>query len=123
YKYLNGTDWMSFITDSSNSTILTNDGMSYSFNLLSASCTFDKSSPANTTSSPFFNTCGTIKVDINGPNKGPSVAGRDLFVFLLTKKGLYPRGTYPSIPDVADNCSTHGSACGAKVLLESAMTY
>ncbi|MFA6988775.1 MAG: type II secretion system protein [Candidatus Gastranaerophilaceae bacterium] len=122
FKNLNGTDAaLNLATTNSSSTILTNDGMSYYFQVWDTSCNTDISNPTGTTSSPFFNTCGEIWVDINGPNKGPFVMGRDLFQLFLTKKGLYPVGAYPDIWN--NECSAGGGACANKVLLEGAMNY
>ncbi|MFA6990063.1 MAG: type II secretion system protein [Candidatus Gastranaerophilaceae bacterium] len=124
YKFLDGiTDWENVATNSTFSTILTNDSMSYAFVLWRKNCSLDRSSPVNTTSSPLYNTCGIIYVDINGPNKGSSVTGRDLFSFMLTKKGIFPFGAYPD-KGGASNCSVaNGSGCTNKVLSEGAMNY
>ena len=125
FKYLNGSDVGNFTTNSAFSTILTNDGISYSFRLESATCSNDISNPTETISSPLYKECGRISVDVNGPNKGPFVDGRDLFRFFLTKTGIYPQGAYPANPASApdDDCSIYGGACTAKVLLEGAMNY
>jgi len=89
--------------------------------LFSTNCISDASNPTGTTSSPLYNTCGQILVDVNGPNKGPAQFGRDLFVFYLTKKGIYPRGAYLDMGP--SDCSTDGIACASKVILEGAMNY
>ncbi|MFA6990032.1 MAG: type II secretion system protein [Candidatus Gastranaerophilaceae bacterium] len=124
YKYLDGTDpaWSNFHTSNNKSTILLNDGMSYSFSLAKADCTSDYSSPLGTTSSPIHDTCGFLWVDINGPHKGPIVDGKDLFCFYITKKGIYPRGAYAETA-VDGECSTYGSGCTSQVLLEGAINY
>ncbi|MFA6989152.1 MAG: type II secretion system protein [Candidatus Gastranaerophilaceae bacterium] len=124
YKFGDGiTEWENISTTVSHSTILTNDGMAYSFALFDASCSLDKSDPVNTTSSPLYNFCGLIYVDINGPNKGPATTGRDLFCFVLTKKGTYPFGAYPYRGVPPDCPGTNGSSCTNKVLLEGAINY
>jgi len=120
YKFLGGDDWQNIATNTGCSTILTNDNMAYSFNSTSASCTADWSNPTGTTSSPLFNTCGTVSIDINGPNKGPAIMGRDVFTFALTRKGLIPRGAYS---ENAVDCLTYGQGCTSKVILEGAMNY
>ncbi|MFA6989609.1 MAG: type II secretion system protein [Candidatus Gastranaerophilaceae bacterium] len=117
YKYMNGAPWGSLSTGGY-STILTNDGMTYAFYLRSANCTNNYSSSSI---APLNNTCGIIYVDINGPNKGPSMQGRDLFYFVATKTGIYPAGAYADINP--GNCSTNGTYCTSKVLMESAMNY
>lgn len=43
----------------------------------------------------FYQICGGVTVDVNGPNKGPNNFGRDIFDFSITNgRGvvLYPRG-------------------------------
>ena len=63
--------------------------------------------------------CERIFVDINGEKK-PNVYGRDLFVFVIKKNGLYPAGC-----DVDGLCNKNefGTACACKVLREGAMNY
>ena len=97
------------------STIITNDGMSYGFANLNASC--------NATIPP--DGCGRIFTDINGPNKGPNLLGRDIFVFMLTKDGLYPFVFYSGNP-IYRRCGAPSDAnlvCAQKVLTEGAMNY
>ncbi|MFA6989081.1 MAG: hypothetical protein WC197_03330, partial [Candidatus Gastranaerophilaceae bacterium] len=121
YKNLNGVDWggTNFRINGW-STILTNDGMAYAFVLSSTNCTDNSASLDPTV--PIYNLCGGIYIDINGPNKGPSLMGRDLFVFYVTKTGIYPVGAYPDVQ--SNNClPTGGSGCTAKVLLDGAMNY
>jgi type II secretory pathway pseudopilin PulG len=120
YKYLNGGDWggTNFSTNGW-STILTNDGMSYAFAISSTNCTFPGSVD---TTSPLHNVCGSVFIDINGSKKGPSVMGRDLFYFWLTKKGIYPAGAYPDVNN-NDCLPTGGGGCAGKVLVDGAMNY
>ena len=123
YTYLNGTNWQNVGYINFFSTLLTNDGMSYAFELDSASCTNDVSSGAKI-SSPLYNSCGMIYIDVNGPNKGPAQMGRDVFGFYINKKGIYPTGTYPDLGN--NKCATTGSlglGCTGKVILEGAMNY
>ena len=122
YKYLNGNDGTNPSTASGISSILTNDGLSYGFLTLSKNCTTDKSYPTGTISSPLYNTCGSIRIDINGPNKGPSVYGRDYFSFYITKKGIIPYGAYPD-NNSNNDCSIYGGGCISKIILEGAMNY
>ena len=104
------------------------DGITYYFDLnVDASggnrCSSDRSYPSGTASSPLHETCGTISADINGVNKGPNQYGRDLFVFYLTKKGIYPAGAYPENPASLIECVSFGMGCTAKVLQEGVMNY
>jgi hypothetical protein len=41
---------------------------------------------------PLLQTCGQIFIEVNGA-KGPNRAGRDVFVFWITKTGVYPMGS------------------------------
>ena len=123
YKWLNGSNLTSNFSASINdSMILTNDGMSYAFYLYSSNCTFNASSPSSI-SSPLYNFCGQIFVDINGRNKGPTTVGRDLFHFYLTEKGFYPFGSFSNADIWSSDCLTNGFGCASKVLLEGAMNY
>ncbi|MBQ3311907.1 prepilin-type N-terminal cleavage/methylation domain-containing protein [bacterium] len=40
----------------------------------------------------YQNVCGTVFVDIDGPNKGKNTLGIDYFYFLITKDGIKPYG-------------------------------
>ena len=120
YKYLGGSTYGS-IPVSEYGCFLTNDNMSYAFHLISTDCTYHDAGVSS--SSPLYNECARILVDINGPNKGPSTIGRDLFRFFLTKNGLYPGGACNETWFVDDDCSTYGQGCASKVLLEGAMNY
>jgi prepilin-type N-terminal cleavage/methylation domain-containing protein len=123
YNYLNGI-WQNLATGAYlTSTILTNDNISYAFKFWDPNCTANLANPSTDTFSPLYKSvCGAIYVDINGPNKGPTVVGRDLFQFYLAKKGIYPAGASPSIHFDVD-CSTYGFGCTSNVLLEGAMNY
>ena len=120
YTYLDGTTtWKNFLLANNHSLILTNDGMSYAFVLFSATCSSQYSTDP---SSPLYNTCGQVHVDINGPNKGPAIAGRDTFSFYITKKGVYPRGSYPDYTATSD-CQIYGLGCAGQVLLNGSINY
>lgn len=62
-------------------------------------------------------------VDINGPNKGPNIYGRDIFVFYLfnppSKHWGYPKDKYNHCYD--DN--KFGDNCGIRLLQEGKMNY
>ncbi|MCD8024358.1 MAG: hypothetical protein LUE64_02360, partial [Candidatus Gastranaerophilales bacterium] len=53
----------------------------------------------------------SVTVDLNGEKK-PNTLGKDIYVFLLTDKGLLPAGT----DNESANCSTTGRDCAYKVL-------
>ena len=50
-----------------------------------------------------------INVDVNGPNKGKSVLGEDVFVFVIDSKGLHPYGDA-----TGGNCKNGNIASGAQ---------
>ena len=57
--------------------------------------------------------CGRIYVDVDGPNKGPSVGGKDYFEFMVTKNGVLPYGdpdAYNSDHPISE-CKRNGSWC------------
>lgn len=62
--------------------------------------------------------CTYINVDLNGFKK-PNAYGRDLFSFIINKKGLYPMGCD------SEGCisTTKGQGCACKVLREGAINY
>jgi len=64
-------------------------------------------------------------VDVNG-NKAPNIVGRDIFVFLLSNKGLVPAG-YNDTTKCTTNSSkatdTAGYTCTFKVLQEKGINY
>lgn len=67
---------------------------------------------------------GEFIIDVNG-RKNPNQFGRDLFIFVLTNKGLVPAGRDNSSARCITS-TTHGYGgmdCAAKVLSEGAMNY
>lgn len=62
--------------------------------------------------------CGVVLVDVDGPSKGKSRHGLDLFTFYVTKKGIYPVGTENDTKfKYEDNCTEKGNpttATGSK---------
>lgn len=78
------------------SRILTNNGIVVSLEAYSGdkyASSWCKATVAESTSPSknFYNYCGLIYVDINGP-RGPNENGRDFFVFKLFKDGIRPGG-------------------------------
>lgn len=64
--------------------------------------------------------CAPIWVDINGEKK-PNIIGRDVFIFVLKEKGLYPAGCDKE--DAICETTSNGKACTCRVLREGAMNY
>ncbi|HPT41174.1 MAG TPA: type II secretion system protein [Candidatus Gastranaerophilaceae bacterium] len=78
--------------------------------------------------------CGTVMIDVNGPQKGPNSIGRDVFVFHIANgKGpkLHPYGSSETSSwwkdpdtnqirycDPADINTNNGSACTARIIEE-----
>lgn len=124
YKYLDGTtDLRNFVAASTSYyTLITTDNIAYAFYLSSTTCSADSASGDAT--NPLYYTCGSVYVDVNGPNKGPSIFGRDLFRFFITNKTVYPQGAYyDSDAGGGANCTTNGAKCTSKVLKEDAINY
>ncbi len=92
------------------------DGTMMKFDLKSSACTGVEGT--------FNKICGEIKVDING-SKGPNQIGRDIFIFWLTRSGIYPNGMDGDTRDCVnlDGTLTYGWGCAAKVLAEGEIDY
>lgn len=129
YKRLDGTNYYyDFSTNDSFNTILTSDSMAYAF-YGDKNCDDDGSRSHSTTAKLYNSLCTRIYVDIDGPNKGPSMIGRDMFVFELTKYGVYPMGFTFDDGDIgygADDCTIAnptGLSCAAKIVQEDSLDY
>jgi len=66
--------------------------------------------------------CAFIMVDLNGEKK-PNTFGRDIFTFVITKEGFFPRGCYDGYSNLECGKYSSGSDCACKVLRENAMNY
>lgn len=123
-----------FVSTSSNySAFITQDGISYIFQLYRKACDSRQAYPVDDITSPLYNTCGELWIDVNGGNKGPHMVGRDIFGFYLTSRGIIPLGAYPdgwkggSYPDA--DCSASppygyaGRSCSNKLILQGSMNY
>jgi hypothetical protein len=121
YKYLTGTTYYPDIF-TSYKTAITADGMAWASS--EADCNQNVAATGDY-SNPLSALCGRIFVDINGPNKGPAQFGRDLFLFNVTKTGVYPSGAYYDKWIYSTDCKTSaaGESCAAKILKENAVNY
>ncbi len=71
--------------------------------------------------------CAYVYADING-NKLPNTIGKDIFLFYLLKKQIYPTGTtndtsYRFNTDCAKESATWGNSCTAWVLYNENLDY
>lgn len=111
YHNIQGTDIWGLPIDS-NSTL-------YKIILVDGNLFFiwDGSSGCNWTEGSLTNLCGDIGFDING-NKGPNVAGKDLFEFYVNKDGkVFPFGAE------GYDCSTNSRYCTLKLITEHGINY
>ena len=72
------------------------------------------------------NVCGKIFVDIDGPNKGSYVWGKDIFEFVLSTDGFYPIGMQnePNYGgDNLKNCFKYGFSCTGWVMESGNLDY
>ena len=71
--------------------------------------------------------CGWIEVDLDGPNKGPHQAGKDIFLFDISNTyGIYPYGSFQSAYDIDTiykRCFNTGETCAAWVINNGNMDY
>lgn len=65
-----------------------------------------------------------ITVDVNG-DKSPNTLGKDMFVFTLTPKGIFPvpLGTYGCDPKSKDGNKNKGFACSGYIIKNKNMDY
>lgn len=110
YDYINSKWHYRFITT---------DGVSYDIINTNDNCT-------GTNYSGYVYNCGKLDIDINGPNKGPNYAGRDVFFYYITpNKGLYPRGLinwgggyWKNVGCGGASNPQGGEACSGRILQE-----
>lgn len=71
--------------------------------------------------------CGWIEVDLDGPNKGPHQAGKDIFLFDISNTyGIYPYGSFQSAYDldtIYKRCFNTGETCAAWVINNGNLDY
>ena len=71
--------------------------------------------------------CGLIEVDLDGPNKGPHQAGKDIFLFDISDTyGIYPFGSFQVAYDldaIYKKCFNTGNGCAAWVINNGNLDY
>lgn len=120
YKYLNGNDYLSNSNILSGKKFMLSDNTVITPLFLSSNCSSAGKVNGNTA-------CDWIYIDINGL-KAPNQWGKDLFVFSITKAGIFPWGGpndgtnfYPTVGSC--NISFDGYGCARWVIERGNMDY
>ena len=113
YKFLFGSGTFGADNERHIYKVITKEGISIAWHGYSANCNWNRYG--------YFVSglgyCGRINVDIDGPNKGPSVGGKDWFEFMVTKNGVLPQGFPESYTiDPMTKCLDSGAWCVGKAL-------
>lgn len=123
YRFLKGTPYnIDHNTNISFAKLVLNDGTTLTMNVRDPDCKQIRGS--NTALS---STCGTISADINGA-KLPNQIGKDLFVFVISKEGIFPHGTQDeTMFSFANSCKDKNTAdgwgCAAWVIFNENQDY
>ena len=124
YHYKDGSNWMEFNSSSSlhEYKFITEDGFSVYIQTRDADCneSFGESDAVKNVG------CALIGVDINGKTK-PNTLGKDLFLFVMTKNDIIPRGRadFTTGGTFENNClkTKVAWACSAWVIYNGNMDY
>ena len=69
------------------------------------------------------NACGTIRIDVNGPNP-PNQRGKDIFLFAINNKGyVLPNKFNSQRCNLVDDTYVNGDACTEWVILKGNLNY
>ena len=122
YKYLKGSDFDNFDSDTTYAKAQASDGSLFSFIIRDQNCSQVRGGTLALSS-----VCGVIGVDING-FKAPNQQGVDAFNFLITKYGIIPHGSqqdtaYSFSSDCKIKSSATGWPCAAWILQNDNMDY
>ena len=115
YKNFDGRDWYAWNADTTHYKLRLSDGMSVGMHLFDSYQNFG-------TSDVLQSVFGFIDVDVNG-NKAPNTAGKDTFVFWITKYGIFPAGMPDDTFRGFSDCRTLGYGCTAWVLTKGNVDY
>lgn len=124
YKYINGSDTVTFDSNAAYAKARLSDGASFLISDVDSTCSF--SATSNASNLALKNVCGKLIIDINGDGP-PNTGGWDTFGFYLTKYGVIPRGTKDDTDNaLVDSCSNKtgtGYGCTAWVIYSENMDY
>lgn len=101
----------------------TSDGVS--FNIRADCCDMFSQYWCIGTTNGYMNNCGSVNVDINGPD-GPNVAGKDYFYFSIRKDKILPLGIQQDthyLRSFSNRCLNFGDACAGWVIYNENMDY
>lgn len=95
-------------TSSNVATMMTNDGFAYAFQIEDPSCTIDVTGSNVSASLDLKQICGTFLLDIDSSttSRNRNFYGRDLFLFYISREGLFPTGLDidSRYPKLANEC-------------------
>ena len=115
YKHLNGNNYRNLDTWTAGfRKLILSDGTSVIIDRADTTCSENWDHQNND--------CAQIWVDINGA-KGPNMAGRDWFSFVLKEDGLYPTGCTNNTCTTTASNNAIGLDCTCRVIRENAMNY
>ncbi|MBR1942623.1 type II secretion system protein [bacterium] len=120
-----GHDCWNFYNAGNDYRVILSDGTSVFFHVWDKNCSGLKSP-----NSPVGDVCGWIAVDIDGPNKGANVLGKDIFKFNISvNSGIFPQYHYSSPNYTAEydaaltRCISTGEYCSLWVIENDNMDY
>lgn len=119
YPSLNNVGFMDIDGDATYAKFILNDGSLIGIISRSPDCSY-----VFGTNPALSNACGIIFTDVNG-FKGPNKMAKDLFVFYITKYGVYPRGIASDTGYPPSDCAKTGTgkACAAWIIEKGSMDY
>lgn len=115
YKKFNGTDWWNGKTDISCYKMRLSDGMSLAIFGFPEYKTFGNGEPLTYV-------FGQVYIDLNG-DKGPNTLGKDMFIFYISKYGVFPFGMPDDTSFPFSDCRNTGAGCAAWVITKGNMDY
>lgn len=120
YYYLNSTAWTDIDALSTEQKVILSDGTLLTAEVHSSTCTAGWGL-TGTDKQP----CGAMTADVNGAKK-PNQLGKDVFVFWVTKSGIYPLGLPQDSNSFEGQCklaAATGFGCTAWVIYKENLDY